>query len=40
VASALANLREILTRLHPEDRLDELEEILKDLKDSEGDSRG
>ena len=40
VAPALVNLREDLTRLHPEDRLDALEEILKDLKNSQGDSQG
>ena len=32
VAPALANLREALTRLHPEDRLDELSDLIKDLK--------
>lgn len=32
VAPALANLREVLSRLHPEDRLDELADLIKDLK--------
>jgi aminoglycoside/choline kinase family phosphotransferase len=32
VAPALANLREALSRLHPEDRLDELSNLIKDLK--------
>jgi len=36
VAPALSNLRETLTRLHPEDRLDTLERIIKDLDDSQG----
>jgi aminoglycoside/choline kinase family phosphotransferase len=36
VAPALVNLRETLTRLHPEDRLDTLEGIIKDLNDSQG----
>ena len=32
VAPALANLREALARLYPEDRLDELADLIKDLK--------
>jgi N-acetylmuramate 1-kinase len=32
VAPALTNLRETLTRLHTEDRLDELADLIKDLK--------
>ena len=36
VTPALANLREVLTLLHPEDRLDKLEEILNGLNDSQG----
>jgi aminoglycoside/choline kinase family phosphotransferase len=40
VAPALVNLCEALTRLHPEDSLDALEEILKDLNDPQGDSQG
>lgn len=34
VTPALANLREALAHLHPEDRLDELEAVLATLKDS------
>lgn len=36
VAPALANLREVLAHLLAEDRLDELSEIVNDLKDSQG----
>ncbi len=32
VSPALARLREVLEKLHPDDRLDELAEVLKDLK--------
>ena len=31
VSPALTNLREALSRLHPDDRLDELEELLESL---------
>lgn len=36
VAPALIRLREALANLHPDDRLEELEEGLKNLKDSQG----
>jgi hypothetical protein len=36
VAPALSRLREALSNLHSEDRLDELEKLLSKLKDSQG----